>query len=627
MTRVELPVEGMTCNNCVRHVTEALEAVPGVEHAEVSLEEKRATVDVNDGVASRDQLAAAVQKAGYRVPEPVQIGMPAAQHATGHQHPGEHQGSSAPAAEQGGDAAEKDETLLLDIEGMSCASCVSRIETALARVPGVKAARANLATNQAAVEVEHGHAHVEHLVSAVKRAGYKASMPSEDEHAHHSAMVGEHELMLWRRRLITGAVLLTPLIVPHLLGLLGIEALQGAWVGWVQLACATVLQVYVGWPFYVGAWRRAIHFSTNMDTLVAIGTLAAYGAGIYGMFAPEHAASSTSDHTMSLMDAGMILTFITLGKYLEARAKGRASAAIRKLLDLAPPAANVERDGRVVTIPPAEVAIGETMVVRPGEKVPLDAEVLSGNSSMDESWLTGESIPVEKGPGDKVLAGTINGQGSLTARVTQTVGKTARSASGRVGAACSGVEDRGAASGRSGCFVVRPRGAGHCRGDVSSVGLCSRRLADRTGSHGCRAGGGVSLCLGTGHSHRHSRGQRPWSGAGHSYQGSPRAGDCRASDHGRIGQNGHRDARQAASHSRSTHRRRLRRRTFGHGRGGGTAQSTSVGQADRAGGRTAQAQTAAGRFARGRARPRRDGARTQGRRIGGQRAAIERPPH
>jgi Cu+-exporting ATPase len=200
-------------------------------------------------------------------------------------------------------------------------------------------------------------------------------------------------------------------------------------LAWVQLACATVLQFYVGWPFYVGAFRRAIHFSTNMDTLVAIGTLAAYGAGVYGLVAPAahgvgHSAAMV-DHAMSLMDAGLILTFITLGKYLEARAKGRASAAIRKLLDLAPPVANVQRDGRVLSVPPAEVAVGETIVVRPGEKVPLDAQVLRGQSTMDESWLTGESIPVDKGPDDKILAGTINGQGALTARVLQPADQTA----------------------------------------------------------------------------------------------------------------------------------------------------------------------------------------------------------
>jgi Cu+-exporting ATPase len=380
----------------------------------VSLEHKRATVDVNDGTATREQLAAAVKKAGYRVPEPVQIGGIAAKTT--------HHGLDEPHAEY--PAHVRDETLLLDIEGMTCASCVSRVETALARLPGVKSARANLATNQAAVEMEQGHAHTADLVMAVKRAGYKATPSEHDEHAHHSAMVGEHELMRWRRRLIAGLVLLVPLTLPHLLSWVGVDVFQGPWLTWVQLACATGLQVYVGWPFYVGAWRRAIHFSTNMDTLVAIGTLAAYGAGVYELFAPAHHAG-TADHSMSLMDAGLILTFITLGKYLEARAKGRASAAIRKLLDLAPPVANVQRDGRVVTVSPSEVAIGETLIVRPGEKVPLDAEVLTGSSSLDESWLTGESIPVDKTAGDKILAGTINGQGSLTARVTQTVGNTA----------------------------------------------------------------------------------------------------------------------------------------------------------------------------------------------------------
>jgi Cu+-exporting ATPase len=178
----------------------------------------------------------------------------------------------------------------------------------------------------------------------------------------------------------------------------------------------------VGWPFYVGAWQRLLHASTNMDTLVAIGTLAAYGSGVYGLFAGEHAAHAGPMH---LMDAGIILTFITLGKYLEARAKGRASAAIRKLLELSPAVANVERNGRVVSVPPSEVAEGETIVVRPGDKIPLDARVTSGTSGVDESWLTGESIPREKSPGSEILAGTINGLGSLTAQVLRPAGRTA----------------------------------------------------------------------------------------------------------------------------------------------------------------------------------------------------------
>ena len=151
--------------------------------------------------------------------------------------------------------------------------------------------------------------------------------------------------------------------------------------------------------------------------LEPVGTLAAYGAGVYSLFRTGH---ETHARPMYLMDAGMILVFITLGKYLEASAKGRASSAIRKLLDLAPPMAAVERDGRIVSLPPGEVKSGETLVVRPGEKVALDALVISGNSSLDESWLLGESIPVDKGPGSEILAGTINGQGSLRARVVRT---------------------------------------------------------------------------------------------------------------------------------------------------------------------------------------------------------------
>ncbi|MGD9722597.1 MAG: heavy metal translocating P-type ATPase [Pirellulales bacterium] len=442
---VALPVEGMTCQNCVRHVTEALEAVPGVRQAHVDLAARRADVETDNSV-SRQSLVAAVAKAGYRVPETVQIGAAApVQHEPsvlpigsssakheGTSHAAHQAAAMQPTAMHDGhpSVAAHDETLLLDVEGMTCASCVSRVETALARVPGVKSARANLATNQAAVEVHGNHADVPALLAAVKRAGYKAE-PAHDEHAHHSALASEHELLLWRRRLLVGAVLLVPIVGPHLLSFIGLGQGLAQWsaLPWLQLACATVLQCYVGWPFYVGGLRRAIYLSTNMDTLVAIGTSAAYGAGVYGLLvSAEHSAAHGTgmvDHAMSLMDAGLILTFITLGKYLEARAKGRASAAIRKLLDLAPPEAHVERDGRVVTVSPSAVAVGETLIVRPGEKVPLDAEVQSGQSSLDESWLTGESLPVDKGVGDKILAGTINGQGALSARVLQLAGNTA----------------------------------------------------------------------------------------------------------------------------------------------------------------------------------------------------------
>lgn len=438
MARVELPIEGMTCSHCVRTVVDALQKVPGVRSATVSLADKKAVLDVADGQVKRSELVAAVADAGYRVggtaapttgppASVVQIGgngSPApvvpkkASSSSATLTPAAPAAPKKPVSQHKHHAPAREHELLLNVEGMTCASCVSRVEKALEKVPGVKAARANLATNQAAVEFEGEMPDVEHLKHAVQRAGYTASQAGQghDDHAHH-AQYSEQELAQWRWRLLIGAVLLAPLVVLHF------WKSTGNFGMWIELVSATVLQVVVGWPFYAGALKRARYLSTNMDTLVAIGTTAAYGAGIYGAWQMQHAMHG-ADRPMFLMDGGMILVFITLGKYLEARAKGRASAAIRKLLDLAPPEAVVERGGQLVTVRPEDVAVGETIVVRPGEKVPLDAEITSGNSSLDESWLTGESLPVDKGPGAEILAGTINGQGSLKARVVRPAGQT-----------------------------------------------------------------------------------------------------------------------------------------------------------------------------------------------------------
>jgi P-type Cu+ transporter len=308
-----------------------------------------------------------------------------------------------------------EQQVLLNIDGMTCASCTARVEKALSAVAGVRSARANLATNQAAVRFEPSKAAIEDLVAAVRGAGYDASTAADMAEAGQPDRA-ERETSRWRGRFLVSLALLVPLVVWGQFGH------DWPYSTWIQLLVASVLQVYVGWPFYTGALRRARRFSANMDTLVAIGTLAAYGSGVEGALRGGHAGGA---HAMHLMDAGIILTFITLGKYLEARAKGRASAAIRKLLDLAPPVAHVERAGSIVAVSPAEVSVGETIVVPPGEKVPLDAEVITGHSSVDESWLTGESMPVAKRPKSRILAGTINGQGSLSARVLQGAGQTA----------------------------------------------------------------------------------------------------------------------------------------------------------------------------------------------------------
>ena len=478
MPKLELPVEGMTCQHCVRTVTSALEAVPGVKHATVDLAAGRAEVEVADGKvdnAIRTQLAEAVDRAGYRVPaaSPATVGgksttsaAPSGIAPTGPTLPVvTRSGPSLTVITRGGPSLPVLETaplaqadllspakldvpsaqptaprsdnrteLLLDIDGMHCASCVGRVEGALASVPGVERARANLATEQASVVFDSARASVAELEQAVAAAGYQASLANLDALGSSLTQRLARERSAWLRRVVVGALLLAPLVVGHLAGI------QSLATGWLALVLASVLQVYVGWPFYTGAWQRLRHGSTNMDTLVALGTTAAYGAGIATLVqsvlvaghtaathaVSEHAAGTHAfGHGMEFMDAGMILVFISLGKLLEMQAKGRASAAVRKLLDLTPPTAIVLRGDHPERVLLGAVALGDVLLVKPGEKVPLDALVLSGTSAADEAWLSGESLPVEKTVGDTVLAGTVNLTGALTARVTRTAGHTA----------------------------------------------------------------------------------------------------------------------------------------------------------------------------------------------------------
>jgi Cu+-exporting ATPase len=387
----------MTCQHCVESVRQALVRVPGVRTADVSLADNRAVIDTADGLATRDRLAAAVAEAGYRVPN---ASPPSVAAAADHTEPDKAVPTSS---------TQTSAELLLDIDGMHCASCVGNIERAVTKLPGVTNARVNLATEQAAVAFEPARTSAEAVVAAIERAGYGAHVRSaeiadiEDRPAA--------ELAAWSKRLSIGGWLVGSLIVLHF------APHDWTWVSALQAVLATVTQFYVGWPFLYGAWRRLHSLSANMDTLVALGTLAAYGSGI--------AAYLQGLHGMYFMDAGMILVFITLGKYLEARSKRSASSAIRKLVDLAPQRATVIRGEQHVEVPIAEVSVGETIVVQPGDRVPLDAKVVSGNSSLDESWLTGESLPVEKGPGDEILAGTINAAAALVAHVTRSAGSTA----------------------------------------------------------------------------------------------------------------------------------------------------------------------------------------------------------
>jgi Cu+-exporting ATPase len=302
--------------------------------------------------------------------------------------------------------------LLLDVHGMTCASCVRHVENALAGVPGVQMARVNLVTERATVVFDPKQADANQFVKAVERAGFNAVRVDPEDHPRGFQSDRSHaEMASWQWRLIVGLLILTPMLALHFL------ATSHIWT-WAQFALATAMQGAVGWPYLVNALKRLRYGATaNMDSLIEIGSLAAYAAGIFAL--------SMGRHDMYFMDSALILEFVTLGKYLEARAKRRASQAIRKLLDLSPQEARVERNGETVIVPVDEVKPGEMIVVRPGDRVPLDAVIRKGASSVNQAWLTGESIPVDKGPGDELLAGAINGDGALTAEVTKAAGQTA----------------------------------------------------------------------------------------------------------------------------------------------------------------------------------------------------------
>ncbi len=313
------------------------------------------------------------------------------------------------------------EHVLLDVQGMHCAGCAALIEGALVRLDGVTSARVNLVGGQASVEFDPQRIGTEKLVDALNRGGYQAEVIEPDEDLGEREIEKEaRERIAWQRRLIVGALLLGVELAVSYGGFL-----SGAARVWTQFLVATALQFYVGWPYFLGAALRARNLAANMDTLIALGTGAAYASGVVHFIRGLGAAGMADHAAMAFMDAGMILTFVTLGKYLEVRAKGRASQAIRRLFDLAPQEAVVVRGDLPVTVAVGAVLADETILVRPGARVPLDAEILTGMSSVDQSWLTGESLPVEKQPGDEILAGTINGEGSLSARVLRPAGQTA----------------------------------------------------------------------------------------------------------------------------------------------------------------------------------------------------------
>jgi P-type Cu+ transporter len=290
----------------------------------------------------------------------------------------------------------------LPIEGMTCASCVARVEKALRAVPGVGSAEVNLATETATVSYAEGAA-PSALLDAVRAAGYEARLGGDPRPA------GQADRSWWP--VAASAVLTFPLVLPMLA-----EPFGARWMlpGWIQLLLATPVQFVLGARFYRAGWKALRARSGNMDLLVALGTSAAYGLSVYTL-------SRHWDHEMPhyYFEAGAaVITLVLLGKWLEGRAKRQTTEAIRALQALRPEVARVRRGGIEVEVPVAALAIGDELVIRPGERIAADAEVTSGESHVDESVITGESLPVAKRPGDRVTGGAVNGEGLIVARVT-----------------------------------------------------------------------------------------------------------------------------------------------------------------------------------------------------------------
>jgi Cu+-exporting ATPase len=380
---VRLQLGGLHCAACAANVERALRRVEGVGEANVNLAAETASVLFDPHRTGVEALIAAVEGAGYEaaMPEPELA------------------------------------RVRLSIEGMHCAGCVGNVERALRRVEGVREANVSLAGESADVSYDPAVTKVSDLLAAVEAAGYQAQPAAEvvpDEREQRKEEESRHQ---WRLFLL-GAILSVPLMIFSMW-------VVYPWVPFALLAMATVVQVVVGAQFYVSSLNALRHRTTNMDVLIALGSTAAYLLSVYNTLAPSvFHASHGGGHAGGLYydSAAMILTLITLGRYLEARARGRASDAVRKLLQLAPREAAVEREGREMQLPIEQIVLGDIIIVRPGEKLPVDGEIVSGESVVDESMITGESIPVEKGPGAQVIGGTINRSGSFRFRATR-VGK------------------------------------------------------------------------------------------------------------------------------------------------------------------------------------------------------------
>jgi Cu+-exporting ATPase len=381
LKKVEIPVTGMSCASCVAKIEKGLSKMSGISDAKVNFATEKATITFDPSRVHMGDFVSTINDLGY------EAGM---------------------------------EKVTLPIHGMSCASCVEKVETALNGLEGVVRASVNFATERATVEYIPGAVSMADFRRAVKEAGYEVlevETAGKEDVVDREKAAREAEYRKLKKKLITGLILVIPVFLLaywRMLGLSNLVALSDKVNFYLQLIFQTPIQFWVGWQFYVGAWKTAKHKSADMNTLIAVGTSAAYLYSVLAIFFPGLFALQGLAAEVYFDTAGAIIVLILLGRLLEARAKGQTSEAIKKLIGLQAKTAKVLRNGQEMDVPVEEVVIGDLVIVRPGEKIPVDGVVKEGRSSIDESMITGESIPVEKNPGDQVIGATINKMGSFT---------------------------------------------------------------------------------------------------------------------------------------------------------------------------------------------------------------------
>jgi Cu+-exporting ATPase len=383
---ITLPVTGMTCVNCAANIERGLKKLEGVQSANVNFAAEQAVIAFDPKQLHVKDVVKNIAASGYKV------------------------------------VLAKIE---LPVTGMTCANCAANIERALnKKVPGVVQAAVNFATERVSVEYIVGVSDIDDIVSAIEKAGYGAVLPDDDMGAEDAEQAARQaEIKDQTRKFAAGVIFALPLFVISMMrdfNLIGPWS-HAPWVNWFFLVLATPVQFFTGWDYYVGGFKSLKNKSANMDVLVAMGSSIAYVYSISVLFFPtlgQHVYFETS---------AVIITLIKLGKMLEARTKGKTGGAIRKLIGLQPKTATIVDNGKEIEIPLTRVRVGNVVIVRPGERIPVDGTILEGESSVDESMLSGEPIPVDKHMNDFVVGGTINGEGLLKFEATRVGKETALS--------------------------------------------------------------------------------------------------------------------------------------------------------------------------------------------------------